>query len=230
MTPVLKFFLFTYLVTWTCFVSLIALSRASASTALSGPVLYLGVFAPALVALGLTGRAEGRAGVRALLGQLVEWKVGARWYLFAAGYIVFVKLSAALIHRLALGMWPRFDGASRASLLLGVVWACWHLPLFFLPEADTFGQSFLLYLLQVTAISVAMARLYARTKGSLLLLMLMHAAVNNTKDIIPSALPGAANAFTIHASPVAWITVAVLWAAATYFLVQMRGSVHRAAG
>jgi hypothetical protein len=38
----------------------------------------------------------------------------------------------------------------------------------------------------VTALSVAMAWLYAKTNGSLLLVMLMHAAVNNTKDIVPS--------------------------------------------
>ena len=41
-------------------------------------------------------------------------------------------------------------------MLLGVLWAGWHLPLFFVPGADTFGQSFFLYLLQVTALSVAM--------------------------------------------------------------------------
>ncbi len=60
-------------------------------------------------------------------------------------------------------------GLARASVLLGLIWACWHLPQFFIPEADTFGQSFFVYVLQVTALSVAMAWLYARTNGSLLL-------------------------------------------------------------
>ena len=45
------------------------------------------------------------------------------------------------------------------------------------------------------SISVTLAWLYARTDGSLLLTMLMHAAVNNTKDIVPSAVPGAHDAF-----------------------------------
>jgi hypothetical protein len=46
-------------------------------------------------------------------------------------------------------------------VLLGVLWAGWHFPLFFIPGADIFGQSFPVYLLQVAALSVAMAWLYA---------------------------------------------------------------------
>jgi len=86
--------------------------------------------------------------------------------------------------------WQRRFGLARASILLGLIWGSWHLPQFFIPEADTYGQSFFVYVLQVTALSVAMAWLYARTNGSLLLVMLLHAAVNNAKDIVPSALPG----------------------------------------
>jgi len=113
-------------------------------------------------------------------------------------------------------------GLGRASLLLGVIWAVWHLPLFFLHGADKFGQSFPVYLLQVTAISVAIAWLYWRTHGSLLLTMLMHAAINNTKDIVPSNAGGATSPFTLSASPVAWLTLALSWIAAAYFLLRMR--------
>jgi membrane protease YdiL (CAAX protease family) len=77
------------------------------------------------------------------------------------------------------------------------------------------------YLLQVTALSVAAAWLYWRTGGSLLLVMLLHAAVNNTKDIVPSAVPGATNIFALSPSLVAWLTVVFLWIPAVYFLVRM---------
>ncbi|HEV7428671.1 MAG TPA: CPBP family intramembrane glutamic endopeptidase [Thermoanaerobaculia bacterium] len=110
------------------------------------------------------------------------------------------------------------------SIILGVIWALWHLPLFFVREADTYGQSFVLYTLQVTAISVAIAFLYQRTNGSLLLTMLMHSAINQTKDIVPSHLNGATNSFTFRASTVGWLTVAVLWSGAGYFLFRMRRS------
>ncbi len=52
--------------------------------------------------------------------------------------------------------------------------------------------------------------------------MLMHAAVNNTKDIVPSATPGGTDTFGLSASLVAWLTVTLLWVCAAYFLVQMR--------
>ena len=114
-------------------------------------------------------------------------------------------------------------GFGGAGVLLGVLWAGWHLPLFFVPGADTLGQSFPLYLIQVTALSVAMTWLYVNTRGSLLPVMLMHAAVNNTKDIVPSAEPGATDPWALSHSPVAWLTVALLSLCAAYFLFRLRG-------
>jgi membrane protease YdiL (CAAX protease family) len=113
-------------------------------------------------------------------------------------------------------------GLARASLLLGVIWACWHLPQFYIREADTYRQSFIVFLLQVTAISVVMAWLYARTGGSLLLTMLLHAAINNSKDIVPSAQPGSTGIFAWNASAVAWLTVVLLWICAGFLLARMR--------
>lgn len=113
-------------------------------------------------------------------------------------------------------------GFGGASVIVGVIWATWHLPLFFFPGADTNGQSFPVYFLQVTALSVAIAWLYVKTNGSLLLTMLMHSAGNQTKDMVPSAVPGATNVFALSSSPVAWLTVTVLWICAAYFLVAMR--------
>jgi membrane protease YdiL (CAAX protease family) len=116
-------------------------------------------------------------------------------------------------------------GLAPASLLLGVVWACWHLPLFFLAGlttySDQFGQSFPTYLLQVTAFSVAIAWLMGNTRGSLLLAVLMHSAINQTKDIVPSKVAGADSMWALSSSSVAWLTVAALWLCAGYFLARM---------
>lgn len=258
-----RFFLLTFALTWTAW---IWAGSAPGGLAAPGPlrtfVLYVGIFAPALVAIALTALGTGRDGLRALLRPLFRGSVGLRWYLFAVGYMAAIKLTAALILRLATGVWPRFGadawyimlaatlfstvvggqsgeeigwrgfglprlaarmGLARASLLLGVIWAGWHLPLFFIPGTDTTGQSFPQYLLMVTAISVIIAWLWQRTGGSLLLTMLMHAAINNTKDIVPSAVPGAANPFGLSTSPVAWISLALLWITAAYLLVLMSG-------
>jgi len=112
-------------------------------------------------------------------------------------------------------------GLGGASIVLGVIWAGWHLPLFFVPGVDTFGQSFPVYLLQVTALSVAIAWLWWRTGGSLLLTMLMHAAINNL-NVVPSVPRAVLSPFRPDAPPLAWLSLVVLWIPAVYFLVRMR--------
>jgi CAAX protease family protein len=264
MRSLFTFFAVVYVVSWSLFAAGAAIAaRAGPATSgllfVSGAVTFLGVITPSFVALALTARGQGRAGALALLRRTVQGSVGARWYAFAIGYFAAIKLSAALLHRLATGAWPRFGqtplivmagaillstpvqageeigwrgyalprlahlGLGGASVVLGVLWACWHLPFFFIRGTDTLGQSFPVYLIQVTAISVAMAWLYWRTQGSLLLVMLFHAAINNTKDIVPSAVPGATNPLALSPSLVAWLTLALLWICAAYFLARMRG-------
>ena len=253
------YFALTFAVTWSCWIPLATGLRLDSP---AGTLLvYLGTFAPALVALGLTAARGGGAGVRALLSRVLPVPVAARWWAFALLYTAAVKLVAALLHRLVSGQWPRFGteslllmpfaillstpvqageelgwrgyalprlaermGLARASLVLGLVWATWHLPLFFGPGVDKYGQSFVVYAIQVTAISVAMAMLYARSDGGLFLPMLFHAAVNNTKDIVPSASPGAHGVFSLQASLEAWLAAGVFWLAAALILWWMARS------
>jgi membrane protease YdiL (CAAX protease family) len=114
-------------------------------------------------------------------------------------------------------------GPGRAGILLGVIWALWHLPLFYITGTPNAGQSFPVYMLGVTALSVAMAWLYMRTGGSLLLVMLMHAAVNNTTGLVPSGVGDPVNPLELSASLMGWLTTGLLWAGAIYFLIRMRG-------
>jgi len=259
------FFLLTFAVTWALWLAAWAISRDGAAgyppAGVGTLLFYLGVFAPAFVAAWLTHRHAGSKGVVALLRRLVQWNAGLRWYAFALGYFATVKLTAALIHRLISGAWPRFGtepvilmlgaillstvvfgqsgeelgwrgyalprlaariGLGSASVVVGVMWALWHLPLFFIPGIETTGQSFPLYALGVIAISVAIAWLYANTNGSLFLTMLMHAAINNTKEIVPTGARPPGNPFTLSASLMGWITAAVLWICAAYLLIRMR--------
>ena len=122
----------------------------------------------------------------------------------------------------ALPRLSRTMGPALASIILGIIWAAWHLPLFFILEADTVGQSFPFYLLQVTAISVALAWVYMKTGGSLLVTMLLHASINNTKDIVPSAVTYASDPWRLHASLVGWLTLTILWLCAALFLFDLR--------
>jgi membrane protease YdiL (CAAX protease family) len=118
-------------------------------------------------------------------------------------------------------------GLARASVLLGVIWAIWHVPQFYIRDADAYHQSFPVWSAQVVALSVAFAWLFART-GSLLLVMLLHSAVNNTKDIVPSGLDSAPGVFSVQASAVSRLSLMLLWICAACFLFDMRGGKARA--
>jgi CAAX protease family protein len=256
-SSLIKFFFLTYALTWACWIPVVAWLTPT-RTSLRALLWLLGVFAPSLAALALTAQNEGAAAVRTLVGRIFQWRVGARWYLFAVSYMAAIKLAAAFAHRMTAGSWPHFGqerplvilvailistpvqsgeeigwrgyalprlaqrmGFARASVVLGLIWACWHLPQFFLPGADTYGQAFPIWALEVIALSVAIAWLYTHTNGSLLLAMLMHAAINNTKDIVPSGIANAKNAFSLHASLVMYFTTGLLCLTAVYFLVRM---------
>ncbi len=51
-------------------------------------------------------------------------------------------------------------GLARASLLLGTVWGCWHVPQFLIRDADTYRQSFWLFVIGVMSLSVIIAWLW----------------------------------------------------------------------
>ena len=222
-------------------------------------LLFLGTITPSLVALWLTSRTGIPGQTQNLLGKIARWKVNIKWYLFAVGFLVIIKILVAFSYKIITLTWPQFGqeswyiilvaiifstpvqageeigwrgfalprmserlGLPVSTLLLGVLWASWHLPLFFVYETDKFGQSFSLYLVQVTGLSVVMGWLYWRTQGSLLLTMLMHAAVNNTKNIVPSVNPGVTNTYVVSHLLVAWLTIGFLWIFAIYCLIRMR--------
>jgi CAAX protease family protein len=261
-TQVVPFFALTYTITWTAFI--VADLLPDGASGIGWPLLLLGSITPSGVAIALTARSQGRAGLRRLLSRLLQWRVGLGWYVFALGFFAAVKLAVAVLYRIGNGSWPHFGGQTwyatlvaivvagifggplgeeigwrgyalprlaqrfgfaTASLVLGILWACWHLPLFFLAGlasyGDQYGQSFPTYALQVTAFSVAIAWLVGHTGGSLLLAVLMHSAINQTKDIVSSLAPGATNMWALSTSTTAWLTVALLWLCAAYFLRHM---------
>jgi uncharacterized protein len=132
----------------------------------------------------------------------------------------------ALPRLLRLGEW-------RGSLLLGLIWGFWHLPLAVLfPEfreivpGVTLLMWLVLYPLSVMAISVAMTQLWKWT-GSVLIAITFHAVLNFTMATLPvDKLMKAYNPFIGGT-----IVVALFWLAAGVFvgidrwIVQSRGAV-----
>jgi membrane protease YdiL (CAAX protease family) len=234
-----------------------------AQTTAGYALVLFGAYTPGIVALVLTARAEGSRGVRALLRRVLIVEVPARLYVLAVSYMVVIKLTAAVLHRLVAGEWPQFGAGSLAliplaiafstpfqageeigwrgyalprladrfglriaSLVLGVIWAVWHLPQFYIAGADTYHQSFLVWALQVVAMSIALAWLYAKSGGSLLLVMLMHSAINNSKDIVFSGAAIPPGVFSLNVPLMSWLGLGLLWIAGAWFLARMPRS-HR---
>jgi uncharacterized protein len=65
-----------------------------------------------------------------------------------------------------------------ASCLLGVIWAVWHLPLYWTEGAVMAGGSPLVVIVELPAVSVLFTWIFEHTKGSALIAVLLHAAMN----------------------------------------------------
>jgi len=223
-------------------------------TAIRSALLFTGTIAPALLALAMSGKQrllEGRfqwqvsirfyffalfymAAIKfvvALTYRIItgSWLQFAPWSL--GEVVVAITISTPIQAGEEIG-WrgyalPRLAdrfGIALGSILLGFIWACWHLPLFFLkvPGNDEYGQSFPVWALGVTGLSVAIAWLYAHTGGSLLLTMLMHSAVNNIPHFASSPAATAKDVFSLNASLISWLTAIVLSLAAACMLPGLR--------
>ena len=87
---------------------------------------------------------------------------------------------------------PRLNeqyGALRGSLLIGVVWAGWHLPYFFIPVAPHSGFPLVNqigWFGGILTLSVMLAWVYNST-GSVLIPMALHAMANTADVVIPLA-------------------------------------------
>jgi uncharacterized protein len=157
-------------------------------------------------------------------GKLPLFRSGPDWR-FAAGLAIGVVVQAGEEigwRGYALPRLGRRFGFAHASLVLGIIWALWHLPLYYNTSAEVYGQSFPTFVLLVVAMSVVMTWLYVNTNGSLLLAALMHWAVNHTSDILDLSLPAPGNPMAWSRSPEVWLYVALWWIGAAYFLIKLR--------
>jgi membrane protease YdiL (CAAX protease family) len=76
-----------------------------------------------------------------------------------------------------------------ASVVMGAIWALWHLP-YALTKGSAMADNPLGYLPQMFAASILFTWIFNNTKGSVLLAILFHAAGNVTFNVLPQLLPG----------------------------------------
>lgn len=140
----------------------------------------------------------GAAGVDRLLGG-----TGATWGEALTGFVanplslVFAILFATLIPLLEELGWRGYvldrlqerSSALRASLVLGVVWALWHLPLFFVEGSYQSGLgvgtlAFWLFMVGIVPLTLVFTWIYNNTGRSILAAILFHAMINFSGELV----------------------------------------------
>lgn len=105
-----------------------------------------------------------------------------------------------------------------AAVGIGVIWAAWHLPLFYIPGTIQHGMSFPLYVPNVVGLSILLAYLTSAARGSVVLAIIFHAAANSMANYYP--IGGARGA--VGPTGYAILTVLLLVTAAATVLLARR--------
>jgi uncharacterized protein len=108
-----------------------------------------------------------------------------------------------------------------ASLVLGVLWGLWHLPLVWTEGATMYQQPVWLFLLDITAKSVLFTWVFLHTRGSVLLAMLLHAATN-LFVVSPNLTTSGDLTLLLLAAAAKWVLVVVVIVVAGTSLVRNR--------
>jgi CAAX protease family protein len=103
---------------------------------------------------------------------------------------------------LALPILQRQLGSLGGNIAVGVIWALWHLPLFWLRGSYQYGDSILLFVLLLTCWSIIMGMLVNKCGGSILVAILFHESANFIAFTL--RLPGSPYGYLV------WVLAAVL--------------------
>jgi len=112
-----------------------------------------------------------------LIGRLWTW--APAWAALGCAAVMYGRLGEELAWRGYL--LPRLlirHRAVSASLILGVIWWLWHLPLVWTAGAAIEGRQLWLLLADLMAMSLIFTYVFLGTTGSVLIAILLHAATN----------------------------------------------------
>jgi uncharacterized protein len=97
-----------------------------------------------------------------------------------------------------------------AGLVLGVIWAVWHLPAFLLSGTPQAAWDFMPFFAGAVACSVILTALFNDARGSILLAMLFHFQMNN--PLWPDAQPYDMYVYVAAAVIIVWLNRRALFA------------------
>lgn len=246
--PVMSFLALAYTASWILWLPLVVAGE-SAPSGIGFVLLLLGSLVPSAVALALTALLKGRPGVRALLRQLRQWRVGLDWWasvlLLPGIAVVAVAISVVLggavpdvtvaipglVVLFAFSIFPGSAGgeeigwrgfalphlqagrsALSASVAVGTAWGVWHLPLYLLGTDERPLSLFGPWVVLTIAASVIYTWLYNGTDGSLLIVVVFHAASNLPLTVLFEPLDDITVPFLIYVALMVLAAVGVVLA------------------
>jgi uncharacterized protein len=106
--------------------------------------------------------------------------------------------------------------ALASSVILGVIWTLWHLPVFFNPATSYSRTPSWVFLVFLLPVSIVITWVFNSTEGSVLMVMILHAVLNASSPLwraIPEygAMESTTTAVITH---IYLVQVAVLWVGA----------------
>jgi membrane protease YdiL (CAAX protease family) len=110
---------------------------------------------------------------------------------------------------LALPLFQRLLSPVWAGLVLGAIWAVWHLPVFFMSGSPQHTWSFWVFFLGVVALSVVMTAMFNASRGSILIAVLFHWQAN--QPAWPDGRPWSSLFFIGVAAIVVWLDRRVMF-------------------
>ncbi len=106
-----------------------------------------------------------------------------------------------------------------SSLILGAFWACWHLPLRYMPGTSQGSTPFVPFLVVCMALSVILTWIYNNTGKSMVAVILAHGMVNAAHPLFPVIMPPGADqrlyAYWVVTTTVVAILITLIWGPTT---------------
>jgi hypothetical protein len=104
------------------------------------------------------------------------------------------------------------DSPLTASLILGTIWAVWHLRLYYGAFFHSLTTTFV-FLTSTICYTILMTVMFLHTRGSVLMAILMHWSINSSKLVVASMLPSSRPpdnlAALLNLSALVFVTVVV---------------------
>ena len=76
-----------------------------------------------------------------------------------------------------------------ASIVLGIIWGCWHIPLFFIEGTGQSHMSLIIFIVATPGLSILHTLVYNKTEKNLLAVWLFHAMLGTAWETFPIVQP-----------------------------------------